>query len=79
MEILTTTTATTFAIMMMMSNKEIQSSHLFILVILHLPDSWSNCYLEMLFFEDRGKSKYPEKNLLEQGREPTTISTHIWL
>ena len=64
---------------MMMPNKEIQSSHPFILVVLHLPDSWSKCYLEMLFFEERGKSKYPEKNLLEQGREPTTIPTQIWL
>ena len=26
-------------------------------------------------FEERGK---PEKNLSEQGREPTTNSTHIW-
>jgi len=25
----------------------------------------------------RGKPKYPEKNLLEQGQEPTTNSTHI--
>ena len=29
-------------------------------------------------FEGRGKLKYPEKNLAEQGREPTTNSTHIW-
>ena len=26
-----------------------------------------------------GKGKYPDKNLSEQGREPTTNSTHIWL
>ena len=32
----------------------------------------------MLVFEERGKSEYPEKNLLEQRREPTTNSTHIW-
>ena len=32
----------------------------------------------MLVFEERGKPEYPEKNLLEQGREPTTNSTHIW-
>ena len=25
-----------------------------------------------------GKPEYPEKNLSEQGREPTTNSTHIW-
>ena len=32
----------------------------------------------MLVFEERGKPKYREKNLLEQEREPTTNSTHIW-
>ena len=26
-------------------------------------------------FEERGKPEYPEKNLSEQGREPTTIET----
>ena len=26
----------------------------------------------MLVFEERGKPEYPEKNLLEQRREPTT-------
>jgi len=31
----------------------------------------------MLVFEERGKPEYPEKNLLEQSREPTTNSTHI--
>jgi len=31
----------------------------------------------MLVFEERGKSKYPENNLSEQSREPTTNSTHI--
>ena len=40
-------------------------------------DSWSNWNLEMLVFEERGKPEYPEKNLSEQGREPTTNSTHI--
>ena len=34
--------------------------------------------LEMMVFEDRGNSEYPEWNLLEQGREPTTNSTHRW-
>ena len=29
-------------------------------------------------FEERGKPEYPEKNLSEQGGEPTTNSTHIW-
>ena len=31
----------------------------------------------MLVFEKRGKPEYPEKKLSEQGREPTTNSTHI--
>jgi len=31
----------------------------------------------MLVFEERGKPEYPEKNLSEKGREPTTNSTHI--
>ena len=32
----------------------------------------------MLVFKERGKPEYPEKNLSEKGREPTTNSTHIW-
>jgi len=32
----------------------------------------------VLVFKERGKLEYPEKNLSEQGREPTTNSTHIW-
>ena len=40
--------------------------------------SRSNWNLEVLVFEERGKREYPEKNLSEQGREPTTNSTHIW-
>ena len=32
----------------------------------------------MLVFEQRGKPEYPEKNLSEQRREPTTNSTHMW-
>ena len=32
----------------------------------------------MLVFEESGKPEYPEKNLSEQRREPTTNSTHIW-
>ena len=47
-------------------------------MVLRLPDSWSNWNLEMLVFEERGKPEYPEKNLSEQRREPTTNSTHIW-
>jgi len=37
--------------------------------------SKSNWKLEILNFEERGKPEYPEKNLLEQGREPTLDST----
>ena len=37
--------------------------------------SRSNWNLEVLVFEAR---RYPEKNLSEQGREPATISNHIW-
>ena len=47
-------------------------------MVLGLPDSWSNWNLEVLFFENRVKQEFPEKNLSEQGREPTTNSTHIW-
>ena len=47
-------------------------------MVLRLPDSWSNWNLELLVFEERGKSEYPEKNLPEQRREPTTNSTHLW-
>jgi len=31
----------------------------------------------MLVFEERGKPEYPEKNLSDQSKEPTTNSTHI--
>ena len=40
--------------------------------------SRSNWNLEVLVFEERGKPDYSEKNLSEQGREPTTNSTHRW-
>ena len=40
-------------------------------------DSRSNWNLEMSVFEERRKLEYPEKNLSEQGQEPTTNSTHI--
>ena len=42
-----------------------------------LDDSRSIWNLEMVVFKERGKPEYPEKNLSEQGREPTTNSTHI--
>ena len=31
---------------------------------------------KVLVFAERGKPEYPEKNLSEQSREPTTNSTH---
>ena len=37
----------------------------------------SNWNLEMLVFKERGKPEYPEKNLSEQSREPTTNLTHL--
>ena len=39
--------------------------------------SKSNWNLEVLVFKEKGKLEYPEKNLSEQRREPTTNSTHI--
>ena len=39
--------------------------------------SRSNWNLEVLVFDERGKPEYPEKNLSEQSREPTTNSTHM--
>ena len=38
--------------------------------------SRSNWNLDVLDFEERGELEYQEKNLSEQGREPTTNSTH---
>ena len=46
-------------------------------VVLRLPDSWSNCNLEVLVFEERGKPEYPGKNLSQQRRGQTTNSTNI--
>ena len=43
-----------------------------------LPRLQQNWNLEVLDFEGRGKSEYPEKNLSGRGREPTTNSTHMW-
>ena len=39
--------------------------------------SISNWNLEALGFKKSGKLEYPEKNLSEQGKEPTTNSTYI--
>ena len=34
--------------------------------------------MKLLVFEERGKPEFLEKNLWEQGRKPTTNSTHTW-
>ena len=38
----------------------------------HVRHSRSNWNLKVLVWKERGKPKYSEKNLLQQGREPTT-------
>ena len=38
------------------------------MVILCLPDSWSNWNLEMLVFEETRKPEYPEKNLSDRSK-----------
>ena len=44
---------------------------------IHPLKSGSNWNLEMLVFEERGKPEYPEKNLSEQRREPTTTTIMV--
>ena len=43
--------------------------------------NWDTLRIELEFgnvgFSREGKPEYPEKNLSEQGREPTTNSTHM--
>ena len=58
------------------SNKSIYIAHIPCEYV-HMRTTNINRNLEMLVFEERGKPEYPEKNLSEQGREPTTNSTHI--
>ena len=58
--------------------RQVTNSNFYIIIFREDPISWSNCNLEMLVLVEGGKPEYPEKNLLEQGREPTTNSTHIW-
>ena len=36
-------------------------------MVLRLPDSWSHWNLELLAFEKRGKSKYPENKGTKEG------------
>ena len=37
------------------------------MVVLCLPDSWSNWNLEMVVFKEWGKPEYPEKNIRGKG------------
>ena len=37
------------------------------MVVLCVPDSWSNWNLEMLVFEEWGKPEYPAKNICGKG------------
>ena len=46
--------------------------------ILEMLLSFFFSFFFFFFFVERGKPEYPEKNLFEQGREPTANSTHIW-
>lgn len=41
------------------------------------PCAFQDLNLEILVFEEREKPEYPEKNLFEKCREPTTNSTHV--
>ena len=53
------------------------------IVILRLPDSWSNWNLEMLIFEKRGKLEYPEKTFQSKGENEQqtqpTCGIHTWV
>ena len=59
-------------------NNDLEVAHPLRLVVLRLPDSWLNWNLKMLVFEEREKPGYPEKNLSEEGREPTRNSTSTY-
>ena len=59
-------------------NNDLEVAHPLRLVILRPPDSWLNWNLEMLVFEEEENPGYPEKNLLEEGREPTRNSTSTY-
>ena len=48
-------------------------------MVRRLRDSWSNCNLEMLVFEERGEPEYPEKKTSRsKGENQQQNSTHIW-
>ena len=49
-------------------------------MVLHLPDSWLNCNLEMLVFEERGETRVPEKKPAEERRKTVNkINPHMAL
>ena len=48
------------------------------MVVLRLPDSWSNWNLEILDFEEKGKLEYPRKTSWSKGENQQTNSNHIW-
>ena len=51
-----------------------------IAIIKPIPSPKTKCktFLEVLVFKEKLKPEYPEKNLQEQGREPTANSTHTY-
>ena len=54
------------------------------MVVLCLPDSWSNWNLEMVVFKEWGKPEYPKKNIRGKGEnqqqtQPTYgVNAGIW-
>ena len=49
------------------------------MVVLRLPDSWSNWSLEMLVCEERGKPECWEKNLSAQEITNNKLNPHVAL
>ena len=47
-------------------------------LVLRLPDCWSNWSLEMMVFEETGKTGVPGEKRSGHRKEPTTNSTHMW-
>ena len=47
------------------------------IVVLCLPNSWSNWNLEMLVFEERGKPEYPEKTFVTRERTSNKLNPQM--
>ena len=47
------------------------------MVVLCLPDSWSNWNLEMVVFKEWGKPEYPEKNIRARERTNNKLNPHM--